>query len=110
MSEKWIPSMYLHREDARIFLEVKETGIERIQEIIEENAKAEGVYPMNPFDLQQIPMSLIEFYGQRDKSIIQKESYKAPYYELWEKLNAKRGYGWDKNPYVWAYEFMRVTE
>jgi hypothetical protein len=27
--------------------------------------------------------------------------------ETWEALNAKRGYGWDSNPWVWVIEFER---
>jgi len=27
---------------------------------------------------------------------------------LWDSLNAKRGYGWDKNPWVWVIEFRRL--
>lgn len=26
---------------------------------------------------------------------------------LWDKLNAKRGYGWEANPWVWVYTFER---
>jgi hypothetical protein len=29
--------------------------------------------------------------------------------ELWNSINAKRGFGWDKNPWVWVVEFRRVT-
>jgi hypothetical protein len=28
--------------------------------------------------------------------------------QLWDSLNAKRGYGWDENPWVWRIEFRRV--
>ena len=29
---------------------------------------------------------------------------------LWNNLNAKRGYGWDKNPWVWVYAFRRIEK
>lgn len=29
---------------------------------------------------------------------------------LWDSLNAKRGFGWDMNPWVWAIEFKRAKE
>ena len=29
---------------------------------------------------------------------------------LWEYLNAKRGYGWDTNPWVWVVEFERISK
>jgi hypothetical protein len=27
---------------------------------------------------------------------------------LWNSINAKRGFGWETNPFVWVYEFKRV--
>jgi hypothetical protein len=30
--------------------------------------------------------------------------------KLWDTLYAKRGYGWDSNPWVWVYEFERIKE
>ena len=29
---------------------------------------------------------------------------------LWDSINAKRGYGWDKNPWVWVIEFERLEK
>lgn len=29
---------------------------------------------------------------------------------LWDKINTKRGYGWDVNPWVWVYEFEKITK
>lgn len=29
---------------------------------------------------------------------------------LWDNINAKRGFGWDANPWVWVVEFRRVCE
>jgi hypothetical protein len=31
------------------------------------------------------------------------------YISLWNKINKERGYGWDTDPWVWAYEFKRIT-
>ena len=30
------------------------------------------------------------------------------YSRLWDSINAKRGYGWDKNPWVWTLSLMRL--
>jgi hypothetical protein len=27
---------------------------------------------------------------------------------LWDSINAKRGYGWDVNPWVWVVTFKRI--
>lgn len=29
---------------------------------------------------------------------------------FWDSLNAKRGYGWDTNPWVWVVEFERISK
>jgi hypothetical protein len=29
---------------------------------------------------------------------------------LWDSINAKRGYGWDVNPWVWVIEFERCEK
>ena len=33
--------------------------------------------------------------------------YTDSFAELWDSLNAKRGYGWNVNPWVWVIEFRR---
>jgi hypothetical protein len=30
--------------------------------------------------------------------------------ELWNNLNAKRGYGWESNPWVWVVEFEYMSK
>jgi hypothetical protein len=86
---KWKPSIHMPREAARICLEVKSVRVERLQDISEEDAKAEGVQPEEEL----------------------KTSYCSPHREafhrLWDSLNAKRGYGWDSNPWVWVIGFER---
>jgi hypothetical protein len=105
---RWRPSIFMPREAARIFLEVKAVRVERAQETTEEDAKAEGVLPINPFDLKQMPNSLITPGGKYGKGYILQRSFKAGYYQLWDILNAKRGYSWESNPYVYVYEFRRI--
>ena len=85
----WRPSIFMPRWASRITLEITDVRVQRLQEITEEDARAEGYHP-------KINDSLPDWTA--------KESFKI----LWDSLNAKRGLDWDKNPWVWALSFKRV--
>jgi hypothetical protein len=89
----WRPSIHMPREAARIFLRVKTVRIERVQDITEEDARAEGV--------KGIP---------RSRELYSSDDYIYPFKQLWDSINAKRGYGWDTNPWVWVVEFERISK
>jgi hypothetical protein len=88
---KWKPSIHMPRKAARIFLRVTDVRAERIQDITENEAQAEGV----------------KAYGQNNCS---GTSARIAFAELWDGLNEKRGYGWRKNPWVWVYTFERCEK
>ena len=88
---KWCPSIHMPRAAARLFLEVKSARPERVQDITEEDARAEGILPDTPFK------DMGYQWTARDNFI-----------ELWDTLYAKRGYPWENNDWVWVYEFMRT--
>ena len=87
---KWKPSIHMPREAARLFLKVKSVRVERLQDISVEDCIAEGVEPLS------VNAGLIP------------DNYRKPYEYLWDRLNAKRGYSWESNPWVWVIEFERV--
>ena len=89
---KWRPSIFMPREAARLFLRVTDVRAERLQEITEADALAEGVEPI---------------YGNDFAS---EKRHVPAFAALWDALNAKRGYGWDTNPWVWVYTFERNKE
>lgn len=79
---RWKPSIFLPRWASRITLEVVSVRVERLQEISDSDARAEGV--------------LCDLNCRR------------PFANLWDFINAERGYGWDANPWVWVVEFERM--
>lgn len=87
---KWRPSIHMPRWVSRINLEVTGVRVERVQDISENDAKAEGV------TLDEVG-SAIDTYP-----------HKSAFNYLWDKINAKRGYSWDSNPWVWVVEFKRA--
>lgn len=89
----WQSPYFMPREAARIFLRVTNVRVERLQEITAQDAKAEGMF--EPYIASETGYET-EMRGQ--------------FRDLWDSLNAKRGYGWDINPFVWVVEFRRVEK
>lgn len=86
--EYWRPSIFMPKWASRITLKIKDVRVERLQDISEEDAKAEGV------DL--IPGAPAA------------TNHRTAFKGLWDSINAKRGYSWELNPYVWVVEFEVV--
>jgi hypothetical protein len=83
----WRPSIFMPRWASRLTLEVTEVRVQRVQDITHKDALAEGVsYDVSLPDGSPVPR----------------------FQKLWNSINQKRGYGWDTNPWVWAYTFRRV--
>jgi hypothetical protein len=85
---KWRPSIFMPRWASRITLEIVSIRAERVQEISEEDANLEGV----------------DFIPSAPAATNHRTSFAG----LWDSINAKRGFGWDVNPWVWVIEFKRV--
>jgi len=108
---KWKPSIFMPREAARLFLEVKSVRVERLQNITEVDANAEGI-SIHECDM---PDSYRDDSAEKHCtfyvcSACKHQTLKGGYSKLWDMLNAKRGYAWESNPWVWVYEFMRVEK
>jgi len=98
---KWKPSIHMPREAARIFLRVKTVRVERLHDITENDARNEGV--KDPYDYQEP-----SYYNQ--PHVRGMEINKSAFAGLWDSLNAKRGYGWDTNPWVWVVAFEKISK
>lgn len=80
---------YMPRWASRITLELTDVRVQRVQEITTEDAIAEGCgYVFTDSDRVHIPR--INFSC------------------VWDAINAKRGFGWAANPWVWVVSFKRV--
>jgi hypothetical protein len=84
---RWRPSIYMPRWASRLTLEVTDVGVERVRDITEADALAEGC-PGNLFP-EETPL--------------------AEFRRLWGAINGPRGFGWDANPWVWVVRF-KVAE
>lgn len=90
---KWKPSIHMPRWASRLTLEITGIRVERVQDIENYDAMAEG-FPGERWD---------EGHGN-----IGEHEPREQFRELWDKLNGPRGFGWESNPWVWVLEFRRI--
>jgi hypothetical protein len=107
---KWKRAMYMPRFASRITLEITDIRVERVQDICWDDCIREGICSLTlPEDLGN--QELYEWLEKKSaprpliKSI---EDLRESYRVAWNDLNAKRGYPWESNPWVWVIEFKRV--
>ncbi|QFT55616.1 hypothetical protein [Microbulbifer sp. THAF38] len=99
------PSIHMPRWASRITLEITNVRVERIQDISEEDAIAEGIRNST----LQIPLTKAVMYHHEPwPTPVCGESARDAYGALWESINGKDS--WDKNPWVWVIEFRRVEQ
>ena len=110
---KWHPSIHMPKEAARIWLDVTDVRVERLQEMKPVNVIKEGAYPdcwdcLNTYGESgsQCCYGTEEQCSQCDEMMMEWE-------KLWtstiKKSNLDR-YGWNANPWVWVIEFERCKK
>lgn len=94
----WKPSIHMPRWASRILLEIVSVRVERLNDISEADAEAEGCAQAGIETGQVLETSAPVEIG----------SYAAAFCDLWESINGTGS--WGDNPYVWAIEFRRIEQ
>lgn len=95
---RWRPSIHMPRAASRITLEITGVRVERLQDIREADAIAEGIEPTMPNPGHWNWKDYLAD-GMQTHAVL---SYKT----LWESINGPGS--WDLNPWVWVVEFKRI--
>lgn len=98
---KWYPSIHMPKEAARIWLKCTDVRVERLQEITEAGAEAEGA--VNNIGMIHAP----------DNEYDHIHTAKEHFIEIWNSTIKKSDlyrYGWNANPWVWVIEFERCEK
>ena len=96
----WRPSIFMPRWASRITLEIVSVRAERVQDISENDAEAEGIELWQEVFFRE--------YNKPDNNPGWTRDPRLSFQTLWDSINAKRGYGWDVNPWVWVIEFKKL--
>jgi len=99
----WRPSIFMPRWASRLTLEVTAVRYERLQEISEADAIAEGITWQTQHQGQ---IGWYEVYGDWHGQTQEVTAVKS-YAVLWDSINGKK-HPWNSNPLVWCYEFKRL--
>ena len=107
MVEKWKPSIHMPRKASRIQLEITGVRVERLQNISEQDAVAEGAvfvdFGKDKYK-NQLPGWRCDKKPEKwEESLI---TARHAYGHLWESINGAGS--WDANPWVWVIEFRRI--
>lgn len=94
--DTWKPNIYMPKEAARFFLKITGIRIERLHDIPEKDAIAEGIH----FDKDS------GYWFAGDAACAQSPNH--AFQELWISINKKKS--WDKNPWVWVIEFKKISK
>jgi len=87
----WRPSIHMPKTAARIFLLITDVRVEQVQDITKTDSEAEGFYCIH-----EAALPFQKLVGQSFES-------------GWDTINAKRGYSYDANPWVWVYTFKQIA-
>ena len=90
---RWKPPIFMPKWASRIWLEITGVRVEKLQDISEEDAVAEGT-PINDF----LPINTARIAG------IDTRYY---FSGLWDSIN--KDYPWESNPWIWVIEFRRIS-
>lgn len=101
-NEKWKPNIFMPKAACRIFLEITNIRVERLNDISEQDAIAEGIErtDFNSFFNEYYKNYLPTGYTD----LLPKDSFKS----LWQSINGKDS--WEANQWVWVISFKRIEK
>lgn len=96
----WKPSIHMPKEAARFFLQIKNIRVERLIDISESDAIAEGIEPG-----KRVGFWKDYFYSKLNEDCILPTT---SFFTLWQSINGEVSL--ELNPWVWVIEFEKIEK
>ena len=97
---RWRPSIHMPRWASRITLEVTDIRVERVQDVGQKDALAEGC------PCGELTRKIIRALKHSSSGLAAIEWFA----DTWNAIYLDRGLGWDTNSWVWVVEFRHTEE
>lgn len=105
--ERWKPSIHMPKAAARIWLQVTDVRVERLHDISDDEAIAEGIYRY-PSPVHVGETEYKDYWEKDwDKSWIGFLKPRVSFMSLWESIHGNKS--WKANPWVWVVEFEVIS-
>lgn len=101
-SFKWKPSIYMPKAACRLFLEITNIRVERLQDISENDAISEGIEVLDGHSNYKNYL-----YGD-GMNYTYVKTPKLSFCTLWKSINGEES--WEANPWVWVIEFKQISK
>lgn len=96
----WKPSLFMPKQACRLFLEVTEITVERLNDISESDAINEGIEVLG-YDEGTVYKDYINLHSETKDPVLS-------YCTLWQKINGINS--WNDNPWVWVIKFKKIDK
>ena len=114
----WKPSIHMPRSDSRITLEITNIRVERIQDISEKDAIAEGVSDYSQSFKVLDSDAMLNKWARYSCVVAHQRNEDRPavatdvgaYAMMWDSMYEYKGFEWSANPWVWVIEFEIIAD
>ncbi len=108
-TSKWENKLFMHEDYSRYKIEILEVKVERLHDITDEGAIAEGIEPLLMSGMQLATMGQVyRNYLQQEKMFADGLKPIQSYKSLWDSINGKE-MPWRKNPWVIVYKYKLIS-
>lgn len=102
VGRSWKPSIHMPKIVCRLFFKVEAVGLQRLQDISEEDAKSEGtkrgIFRYGPNQIKN------EFHLELNNHADYRDGFKY----IWHQIHSRDS--WNKNPWVWVYDLRKIDK